>query len=45
MLFVLAQIVGDSSADHWLIALAWVGIIIIAAVILGLSSMRRPLSH
>ena len=44
MLWSVAQVVGDTTADHWLIAIAWVGIVVIAAVILVASS-RRPLSR
>ncbi|HEY2744404.1 MAG TPA: hypothetical protein VGL86_07270 [Polyangia bacterium] len=44
MLLAAAQIVGDSRADHWLIAVAWVGIVVIAAIIL-VAAARRPLSH
>jgi len=45
MLSALAQVVGETRADHWVIAIAWVGIVVIAAIVLVASSTRRPLSR
>jgi hypothetical protein len=42
MLLALIQHVGYTTADRWSIAVAWVGIIVIAAAILVATSIRPP---
>jgi hypothetical protein len=42
MLFALAQVVGQTTADRWATGLAWVGIMVIAAAIFVAASIRPP---